>query len=324
MARLRGRGGLGALALGGAVLLAGTALQVNAAARRAERENPPRGRFVTVDGVRLHVIEDGAGPPVVLLHGNAVTAEDWVASGVMHRLAARHRVLAFDRPGYGYSDRPRSRRWGAEAQAALFAAAFAQLGLGPAVVVGHSWGALVAVALALDHPQAVGGLVLAAGYHYPTRRADVVAFSPPAIPVLGDVLRYTAAPLTGRMIAPTLVRRMFAPLPVPPAFAEAVPLGIMLRPWQIRAAAEDAATMTPRAEAAAGRYPELARLPVRIIAGAADEVVDTGRHSERLHRDVPGSVLRIVPGAGHMVHHAAPEAIVEAVEAVAPEPVPAG
>ena len=46
-------------------------------ARKVEREHPPTGRFVTVDGVRLHYIEKGEGPPVVLLHGNVVTAEDF-------------------------------------------------------------------------------------------------------------------------------------------------------------------------------------------------------------------------------------------------------
>ena len=75
-------------------------------ARKAEREHPPAGQFVTVDGVRLHYIERGEGPPVVLLHGNVVTAEDFDTSGVLDLIAKRHRVIAFDRPGFGYSDRP--------------------------------------------------------------------------------------------------------------------------------------------------------------------------------------------------------------------------
>jgi alpha-beta hydrolase superfamily lysophospholipase len=73
---------------------------------KAEREYPPAGRFVTVDGVRLHYIEKGEGSPVVLLHGNVVTAEDFDTSGVLDLLARRHRVIAFDRPGFGYSERP--------------------------------------------------------------------------------------------------------------------------------------------------------------------------------------------------------------------------
>jgi hypothetical protein len=62
-------------------------------ARKAEREHPPAGEFVTVDGVRLHYNERGEGPPVVLLHGNVVTADDFNASGVLDLIAKRHRVM---------------------------------------------------------------------------------------------------------------------------------------------------------------------------------------------------------------------------------------
>jgi len=307
-----------ALVLGSAAVLGGLALQSNAAAKRVERENPPRGHFLEAGGIRLHYLARGEGdaPPVVLLHGNAVRAEDWVASGVFDALARTRRVVAFDRPGYGFSDRPRDRIWGAEAQAEVFAEAFGRLGLQRPVVVGHSWGAMVVAALGLDFPDVVSGLVLASGYHYPTARVDVAVFSPPALPVLGDVVRYTVGPLVGGLIAPPMVKRMFQPLPVPPRFEAAVPIPMMLRPSQIKASAEDAATMTPRAYSVHERYAELGRMPVAILAGAEDRIVDVGRHSERLHGDVPGSTLRVVPGVGHMVHYAARELVVEAVDEV--------
>jgi pimeloyl-ACP methyl ester carboxylesterase len=306
------------VALGSAALLGALALQAGAAARRAERDNPPRGRFVTAAGTRLHYLEAGPGdaPPVVLLHGNGVRAEDWVASGVFGLLARRHRVIAFDRPGFGHSERPRDRIWHATNQADAFAEAFGRLGLHRPVVVGHSWGTLPAVALALDHPGSVSGLVLVAGYYYPKARADVVLFSPPAVPVLGDVLRYTVGPLAGRAIAPGMVRQMFAPLPVPPGFDAAVPKAMMIRPSQLRASAEEAATMTPGAAAAMERYADLSRLKVAILAGTEDRVVDPDRHAVPLHHDVPGSTLHLVPGLGHMLHHGAPELVAEAVEEV--------
>jgi pimeloyl-ACP methyl ester carboxylesterase len=312
-------GRAGRIALAAGAVLGAMALQAHADARRAEREHPPRGRFLAAGGVRLHYLEAGRGgeePPVVLLHGNGVTAEDWVASGVFGRLAARRRVVAFDRPGYGYSERPRDRLWTAEEQAEVFAEAFSRLGLERPVVAGHSWGALVAVALGLDHPGAAAGLVLVSGYHFPTARADVLAFTPPAVPVLGDVLRYTVGPVAGRLMAPGLIRRVFAPAPVPPAFRAAMPVPILVRPWQIKASAEDSATMQPRVARAAPRYAELRRLPVAILAGAGDRIVDVGRHSLRLHRELPGSDLRIVPGLGHMMHHGAPGLVADAVEAV--------
>jgi pimeloyl-ACP methyl ester carboxylesterase len=313
-----------AVALGSAAALAGLALQMRADARRAEREHPPAGRFVAAGGVRLHYLDAGEGggdglAPVVLLHGNAVMAEDFAASGVLGLLAGQgRRVVAFDRPGYGYSERPRDRAWTAGAQAAVLAEAFGRLGLDRPVVVGHSWGTLVALALALDHPAAVRGLVLASGYFFPTARADVALFSPPALPVLGDAVRYTVGPLAGRAIAPAMIRAMFAPAPVPPHFTAAVPIPMMVRPWQIKASAEDAAFMIPAAAGFEERYGTLRNLPVAILAGEGDKVVDPGRQSVRLARVLPGSRLCVVPGEGHMVHHGAPGLVVQGVEEVAP------
>ena len=128
---------------------------------------------------------------------------------------------------------------------ALLRRAFAQLGFERPVVVGHSWGTLVALALALDHPDAVGGLVLLSGYYKPTARLDVPLAALAAIPVLGDVLRYTISPLFGAAMLPLNLKAMFAPQAVPERFRHKFAYGFPVRPWQIRAEAQDAATMVP-------------------------------------------------------------------------------
>ena len=79
--------------------LGGLAIWVAHKAREAEGASPPRGKFLTVDGIRVHYLELGEGPPVVLLHGNMLRAEDFVASGLLGELAKNHRVIALDRPG---------------------------------------------------------------------------------------------------------------------------------------------------------------------------------------------------------------------------------
>ena len=108
---------------------------------------------------------------------------------------------------------------------------------------------------------------------------------------------------------------MFAPLPVPGRFAEGFPHAMAVRPSQVRAEARDGAGMALQARAMRDGYRGL-RVPVVIVAGAEDEVVDVGRHAVRLREDIPGSELRLVPGAGHMVHHAVPGLVAELVEAV--------
>jgi hypothetical protein len=158
--------------------LAGTAAALGAAAlynrkqtREAERRYPPIGRFLKVDGVRLHYIDRGQGDPLVLIHGNGTMIQDFTVSGLVDRLTDRYRVIIIDRPGYGYSSRPRQ-LWTPRAHARLFHKALAQLGVERAMVYGHSWGTLVAVALVLEAPELVRGLVLGSGYYYPTLRAD--------------------------------------------------------------------------------------------------------------------------------------------------------
>jgi pimeloyl-ACP methyl ester carboxylesterase len=297
-----------------AAAMAGMALWNTYRARKVEREHPPRGRFVTVDGVRLHYLERGGGRPVVFLHGNVVTAEDFELSGLLDLAAERQcHVVAFDRLGFGYSDRPPGAMWPPARQADLLRQAFARLGIERPIIVGHSWGTLVALALALDHPDAVSGLVLLSGYYHPTLRADVPLFSLPAIPVIGDLIRYTVGPFFGSALLPLAVQGMFAPLPVPERFANGFPYGLPIRPWQIRAEAQDTAMMVSAVAAMQRRYRELS-MPVVIMAGTDDRIADHRRHTVRVHQEIPQSALRLVPGVGHMLHYAVPEQVVDEIE----------
>ncbi|HEX7791841.1 MAG TPA: alpha/beta hydrolase, partial [Afipia sp.] len=114
-------------------------------ANKAERDNAPEGRFLEVNGVRLHYVERGTGDAVVLLHGNGSMMQDFKSSGLIDLAAKDYRVIVFDRPGFGHSERPRSVVWTPDAQAELINAALTQLGVSKAVILGHSWGASVAV-----------------------------------------------------------------------------------------------------------------------------------------------------------------------------------
>ena len=109
--------------------LAAAALYVNHKTKQAEADNPPQGKFIDVDGVRLHYTEQGSGDPLVLLHGNGITSSDFEASGLTARAAEQYRVIAFDRPGFGYSERPRSTIWTPDKQARLLHKALEQLGI---------------------------------------------------------------------------------------------------------------------------------------------------------------------------------------------------
>lgn len=300
------------LLLGLGAALAASALAVQYRSKQAEQENPPTGRFIEVDGINLHYLEKGQGQPVVLLHGNGTMAQEFELSGLLDLVAEHYRVIAFDRPGYGYSERPRSTIWGPHAQAELLHKAMQQLGAERPIIVAHSWGTMVALALALDHPESVAGLVLMSGYYYPTPRMDVALLSPPAIPVIGDIMRYTVSPLIGRAIWPGMLKKLFYPAEVPHHF-DRFPVWMALRPSQLRASAAETAMMIPAAASLSKRYREL-KMPVMIMAGADDLHVSPTLHSQHLHREVPHSELHLTPGVGHMMHHMMPRRIAQAID----------
>lgn len=300
--------GLAAIALVGA----GLAIANHMLARRAESRHQDLGTFIEADGVRLRYLARGEGPPVVLLHGNGTMIEDWLASGVFDELAATNRVIAIDRPGFGFSERSHTSIWTPQRQAATIAAALRKLNVEQATVVGHSFGTLVALALALDHPQAVSRLVLISGYYYPTARLDAAIFSPPALPVIGTVLRHTLSPWISRLLAPLVSRRVFAPAPVPATWTEHFPMEMVHRPGQIRALGGDSGLMIPSAAALSKRYGEVS-VPVTIITGDGDRIANPERQSERLHAHLAGSRLITLPGIGHMAHYLAPDQISAAV-----------
>jgi pimeloyl-ACP methyl ester carboxylesterase len=171
------------------------------------------------------------------------------------------------------------------------------------------------MALALNHSQLVSGLELASGYFYPSARADVLTLSAPAVPVIGNVIRYSISPIVGRMIWPLMMRRIFEPASIPDKFAR-FPKEMAVRPSQIRASAAESALLIPNAYATCRRYKELA-IPVIIIAGEEDQLVDSETQSARLHRELPRSVLHRISHTGHMAHPTATEAVMAAIDEAA-------
>lgn len=305
MRQEKGWAGLGVLLLAAA----GTVAAVQY--RQGRRRHPPVGRFVTVRGVRLHYVEQGTGAPLILLHGNGSMAQDFLTSDLVRLAARRFRVIVFDRPGYGWSERPRGRVWTAADQAGLLSDAAAMLGAGEAIVFGHSWGTLVAAEWALRRPDTTRALVLASGYFYPTPRVDALMTAVNAVPGLGDVLRRTATPLLAWLSWPLVLRKLFGPSVVPRHF-EGFPKGLALEPQALRASAEEAALMVPSVEGLAERL-AASPVPIAILAGDGDRMVSTPDQSARLHADIAQSRLRVFPGVGHMVHHIEPRGVFDAI-----------
>ena len=304
--------------LAAAIAVAASALLVRSKTKSVEHDYVPIGQFLEVDGVRLHYVVRGHGEPVVLLHGNGSNILDLELSGLLDRASQGYRVIAFDRPGFGYSSRPRTRAWTPAAQARLLRSALRQLGVERPIVAGHSMGTQVALSMALQFPEDVRSLALLSGFYFPSPRFDAVVMSLPAIPIFGTVMRHAVSPWLGRLLWPLIARRVFGPSPVPPSF-RAYPPWMSLRPLALRAQAADAAIGIAAAVQLRNRYKEVT-VPVVILAGTDDRYVDTAANSVRLHGELPNSELTLVPGAGHMVHHLVIEEVMSAIDAASSSP----
>jgi len=260
---------------------------------------PAAGKFLDINGVHLHYREWGEGKPLVLLHGNGTMVQDLEISGLITLLAREYRVVAFDRTGFRPYRSATQPCVGTRGAIRTFWHAIGRLGLEHAIVIGHSWGTMVALALALNI-QRVFAACFAFWILFSILRLEVPFAAVPAIPIIGDIMRYTISPLLGRLLARMVIRKLFSPLPVPHDFRERFPVALALRPSQIRANAAETALMVPAAAALSNRYGEL-HLPILIMAGSKDEIVNGERQSSRLHSMLPTSDLVWVEGAGHMV-----------------------
>lgn len=298
-----------------AAVLAGAAVANRQFAKKAERDNPPQGRFIDVDGVRLHYVDRGNGRPVVLFHGNGSMIQDFQSSGLIDLAAQQYRVIVFDRPGFGHSSRPRTVIWTPERQADLFFKALHALGIEGAIVLGHSWGASVAVALASRHPSLVQALVLASGYYFPTARANIPPSIVSASPGVGDLLSSSVSPIVSRLMWQPMLHKLFGPESVPAKFV-GFPKEMAVRPSQLRAGAAEAALMFTAALVGSKTYAEL-ELPTFIMAGEDDRIIDIEEQSARLHTEIRQSKFHRIPGAGHMIQQSATPDLMSAINQAA-------
>ena len=276
---------------------------------RARAPAPPGG-FVAAAGVRLHFVRRGEGPPVVYLHGAKGSVYDFLLS-IGDRAASRYTAVAFDRPGSGFSDRDGPGGGAPRAQAAVLRAAAAALGLERPVLVGHSLGAAVALAWALDAPDEVAAVVTLGGYVLPLggppRWAHALTRSRTALRTLGAFARSRA----GRPLVEAAVRRAFSPGAPPAEYLRIAPQ-LALDDARLANDGRERDEAEAGLQALAPRYPGLA-VPLIIVVGAGDRIVPP-ETSVRLHGMVPGAELVSLAGAGHMPQFTAPDAVLAAVD----------
>lgn len=277
-------------------------------------EFPPTGRFVDANGLRVHAWDQGEGQPVVMIHGAGGNLRDWTYH-LAPRIARSHRAIAFDRPGFGYTDRPAERGGDPAVQARVLLNATRALGAKRPILVGHSWGASVAMAWALADPGGVAGVVSVSGAAMPWNTqpilAEVIGLDQVLIGFYFDYLQAGAADGT----IDRLIARIFRPQDPPAGYIEHIGIPLSLRPHTVAANKEDIRTLNTALRRQWVDYRSIT-MPVEVVSGTADPIIRPDRQPRPLAETLPNANLTLLENVGHMAHHSAPEEILAAIDRI--------
>jgi len=285
---------------------------------KVERALVPAGpsshvrQSVVVDGMTLNYVSAGSGRPVVLIHGNPGSYEDYTLA-VVEKLSQSYHVVAFDRPGHGYSERHDSVQTTVEVQARIIRDALKKLALQKPVLVGHSWGGSLVLAAAVAYREELAGVVLLAPAAYPSVNIEWWSLLP-HLPLIGNILVSTLTPLLGRAVVRKSLKQAYAPQDVQQDYAERS-LDLWMKPDHIRACAYDERTLGASLKALSKQYCDI-ELPVVIVTGSADRLLNPEEHAYPLHKAIRNSKLVVLPETGHQLPQTRPDAVISAIDIV--------
>ncbi len=266
-------------------------------------------------GRSIAYAETGTGPDLVLIHGTLMALEDmWLALAAP--LSRRYRVIAVDRPGHGLSERARLVDASPWRQAELIGEAMRAIGVRRPILVGHSFGATVALCHGLGAPAETGGVVALAPLCFPEPRLEQVLFGARFAPWLGDLIAPWLAWSADPALLPLLWRAIFLPQAMPENFARSFPFALASGPGRLIAEGEDAMSVWQALTRASLSYLGC-RVPVRMLGGTADIVVNNGLHGALAAALIPEARFRWLHGAGHMLHHFHQDAVAAEIDAIA-------
>ena len=305
------------------VLVLGLALATELIKRRVEARFPPIGKFVSVNGNMIHYIEVEAGadadlPPLLFIHGASGNARELMGA-FAESLKGRARMIFVDRPGAGYSGRKGDADRMPETQADYFSGLLKELKIDKAIIIGHSLGGGMAAALAVRHPEQVAGLVFIAAATHPWPGGDVDwTYDVANLPVIGWWFAHLVVAPAGHFKYPRALENVFRPDKVPADYAALSGTRLVLRPDNFLANAADVGSFWEASKRLSPLYPSITA-PTVILSGDQDDVVLEHVHSDGLHRDIKGSRLVWLKGAGHMPTYTRTAEIIGEIERLAAE-----
>jgi len=264
-------------------------------------------RYLEIEKTKLHLIQGGTGQQtVVMLHGNAGDIQDF-EYGVAELLSKSYRVIGFDRPGHGKSERPGSEAASVEFQALLLHKTLRSLGVNNAILLGHSWGASLALCYALKYPAETAGLVLLAPAAFPGADPNPLMQAVVKTPLIGGFTLMLGKTLMGDERLRHKLERAFYPQPVPENYLRMATSSWLGRK-RLRAYLEDEWSLNASLRRMSKHYGEL-RMPVVIVTGDQDQIVSPKENAYRLKERIPQAQLVELKGAGHEIPLTRPDSV---------------
>lgn len=286
--------------------------------KRAMASHPPEGQIVMVDGHRVHAVVLAPENPradVVMIHGASGNTRDFTHD-LAHQLAETYRVIVFDRPGLGYTDRINRTGATLQQQVSLLSEAAVQLGADKPIVLGQSYGGAVALAWSVYHPDRLSGLVLLAAASQTWETGLSTYYKTLSHPWLGPVvIPYLTAYVQDDRVTHEL-HAIFTPQRPPQGYDSHIGAGLTLRRDSLRANALQRANLKEEIRAMMPEYGAIS-VPTEILHGDADMTVGLHIHSVPLSQQIPGATLTVLPGIGHMPQHSSKPQVIEAVHRTA-------
>ena len=268
---------------------------------------PQPGQVLPLQGGSIHYVEKGdpAKPTIVMIHGLAGQLQHFTYA-LMDDLAADHHVIAVDRPGCGYSTRETADLADLSEQGRMIHEFLQRKGIERAILVGHSLGGAVSLAMALNYPQHISALALLAPLTQKMPATPAV-FKPLEIRTawLRNLIGHTLAVPISRKTAPMVLKDVFAPEDAPADFLDRAGGALGLRPSAFITASQDVVAAEAGIAAQSRRYPEL-QVSGGVLFGAEDPVLPAKEHGAAMSQY--GLIYEELEGRGHMIQITAPEA----------------
>jgi len=270
---------------------------------------PPPSQFVAIDGMRVHLRDEGPSDdpePIILLHGTGASLHTWDEWTLA--LKSKHRVIRVDLPGFGLTGPTQDGNYHMPVYTHFVHALMEALHIERAVLGGNSFGGDVSWQTAVAYPNKVAKLILVDASGYVTTAASVpIAFKLAQMPLLSSLL----SNILPRSVVESSVRNVYAdPAKVTPELVDRY-YDLALRAGNRKAITKRFAQNKPGQNESAIRK---LKLPTLILWGGLDRLI-TVDNAEKFHRDITGSQLIVFEKLGHVGHEEDPVATVAAVQA---------